>query len=976
MSFSNRLSERMEELRFPNIRSPELDSFSNGSTAGRGESYFSALPPTNDGRGSMQRRFTTDSSKISMARPFGSQFGAVSAQTIKNKQMEEIQREKRKAEEQLRLLELQERSIQMGASRDELESISTRLHRMSLTGPVSEPTTPPEYADSSFSNRYSRSSRVSTNSIISPPGLTKRGSQASSQITSPGVARFSGGMYVQGPKPSAKSVPGSRRGSDEEEDYPEDLPQIRQVNGMNPSQTRASYNAAPISTSFLDDTDSDQLALSGLDLTSPIAQTFAQLEGDDFPTLTSDGLRLSANPAALDLANSKTPDADWYLGSRFRPGHQSMPHTDSSMYRPVLANISSPPSDRPAELSRRKSQRHSLGVTFEEGPKYDNTPLPTTMTINRPASLQTSFSSNDVPTVKKGLPTDTSPPKTQSEQFHSHNVSMGRIPTSSRQSRDLTNGAMYTVDEVATPASALQPSAAPFGPGYTGTSDSTLMGLGSPTTTMTSPNFAYNGQSFGQANLNGSAQPFGSQNSTIFGLPNGYGAGYGKTQEPARTASGHRHNFDENRFNNVPLESYRGRLYELCKDQHGCRYLQRKLEENDADHIQTIFAETCPHIRELMTDPFGNYLCQKLFEHCNDEQRTTLIATASDALPIIALNQHGTRALQKMIEFVHTDEQTAMIIKSLEYRVVDLVQDLNGNHVIQKCLTRLGAETSQFIYNAVAQFCVVVGTHRHGCCVLQRCIDHAKAAQRARLIARITECAFDLVQDPFGNYVVQYILDLDEPTFTKPLCDSFKGRVVALSKQKFSSNVIEKCLRTADQDSKRALIEEMMLGNELDKMLRDSFANYVVQTALEFADEQSRVRLTEAIRPILPSIKSTPHGRRIASKIMGTSENAGRVNGTDSFGGGPPTGRASGRRQIQIVGGGFNLPRASNGFPSGSGDSMNGTAYGYANNIGYAANMSNDVTESPVTVNPAQGFGAPTQNGYGSYGPGLGGAYL
>ncbi|RMZ79770.1 hypothetical protein DV738_g3205, partial [Chaetothyriales sp. CBS 135597] len=995
MSFSsNRLSERMEELRFPSIRSPDLDSFTNGTNPGRADSYFSALPPINDPRASLQRRFTTDSSKISMARPFGSQFGAVSAQTIKNKQMEEIQREKRKAEEQLRLLELQERSIQMGASRDELESISTRLHRMSLTGPVSEPTTPPEYADSQFSNRYSRSSRVSTNSTISPPGLTNRASQPSSQITSPGLTRFSGGMYSQGPKPSAKSVPGSRRGSDEEEDYPDHLPQIRQVNGsnrfsmpvasnrvshrysMNPAQTRASYTAAPISTSFLDDNDNDQLPLGGgLDLTSPIAKTFAQLEGDDFPTLTSDGLRLSANPAALDLANSKTPDSDWSLGSRYRPSHQSMPHTDSSMYRPILANLSSPPADRPAELSRRKSQRHSLGVTFEEGPKYDISRLPTSMPMNRPASLQTSFSTNDVPTVKKGLAADTSP---QSDQFHSHNVSMGRIPaSSSRQSRDLTNGTMYTVDEVSTPASALQASATPFGPGYSGATDSTLIGLGGPTTAITSPNFAFGGQAFGQANLNGVVQPFGTQNSTLFGLANGYGTGYGKTQEPSRATSGHRHNYDENRFNNVPLESYRGRLYELCKDQHGCRYLQRKLEDGDPEHIQTIFAETCPHIRELMTDPFGNYLCQKLFEHCNEEQRTTLIAAASDALPTIALNQHGTRALQKMIEFVHTDEQTAMIIKALEYRVVDLVQDLNGNHVIQKCLTRLGAETSQFIYNAVAQYCVVVGTHRHGCCVLQRCIDHAKGAQRARLIARITECAFDLVQDPFGNYVVQYILDLDEPTFTKPLCDSFKGRVVALSKQKFSSNVIEKCLRTADQDSKRALIDEMMLGNELEKMLRDSFANYVVQTALEFADEQSRARLTDAIRPILPAIKSTPHGRRIASKIMGTNDNPGRVNGSDSFGGGAaPTSRASGRRQIQIVGGGFNLPRASNGFPSGSGDSSNGTNFGYANNAGYGANATNDVSESPVAINPAQGFGAPAQNGYGSYGPGLGGTYL
>ena len=44
-------------------------------------------------------------------------------------------------------------------------------------------------------------------------------------------------------------------------------------------------------TSFLFDEDDDRLTAT--DLTSPIAKTFAQLEGDDtFPTLTSDGLKV------------------------------------------------------------------------------------------------------------------------------------------------------------------------------------------------------------------------------------------------------------------------------------------------------------------------------------------------------------------------------------------------------------------------------------------------------------------------------------------------------------------------------------------------------------------------------------------------------------------------------------------------------------------------------------------------------------
>lgn len=254
---------------------------------------------------------------------------------------------------------------------------------------------------------------------------------------------------------------------------------------------------------------------------------------------------------------------------------------------------------------------------------------------------------------------------------------------------------------------------------------------------------------------------------------------------------------------------------------------------------------------------------------------------AAPQLVNIALNQHGTRALQKMIEFISTPEQTQTVVGALKDHVVELVQDLNGNHVIQKCLNRLSAEDAQFVYDAVGAHCVVVGTHRHGCCVLQRCIDHASGEQRAHLIAQITNNAFSLVQDPFGNYVVQYILDLGEPHFTEPLCKSFHGNIPALSKQKFSSNVIEKCLRTADHQISRQMVDEMLSGNELEKMLRDSFANYVIQTAMDFSDPDTHAKIVDAIRPILPSIRQTPHGRRIAGKIM-AAEGSGRGSATTS----------------------------------------------------------------------------------------------
>lgn len=341
------------------------------------------------------------------------------------------------------------------------------------------------------------------------------------------------------------------------------------------------------------------------------------------------------------------------------------------------------------------------------------------------------------------------------------------------------------------------------------------------------------------------------------------------------------------RYHNMPLDSFRNQIYELCKDQHGCRYLQKKLEERNAEQVHTIWLETNMHVVELMTDPFGNYLCQKLLEYCNDDERTALITNAATDMVRIALNQHGTRALQKMIEYVNTPQQIHLITEALRFRVVDLIQDLNGNHVIQKCLNKLSSRDAQFIFDAVGNHCVEVGTHRHGCCVLQRCLDHASGDQKLWLIQRITEHSRVLVQDPFGNYVVQYIIDQGEPTFTEPLVNTFRGCISQLSRHKFSSNAIEKCLRCSGPTCKDIIVEEMLQNQEMDRLLRDSYGNYVVQTALDYATPAQKYRLVEAIRPILPQIRATPYGRRIQGKVSaydqrGQAAASGQVTPADN----------------------------------------------------------------------------------------------
>lgn len=311
-----------------------------------------------------------------------------------------------------------------------------------------------------------------------------------------------------------------------------------------------------------------------------------------------------------------------------------------------------------------------------------------------------------------------------------------------------------------------------------------------------------------------------------------------------------------------------GRVALMSRDQLGCRTLQRMLDEQGEHAVDVIFAETLDCIVDLMSDPFGNYLCQKIFESCNADQLTKILAAAASSLPRVSLNMHGTRSAQKLVQCVTLPEQRDRVAAALGDSTQDLIKDLNGNHVIQRCLESLSeGSCNQFIFDTVEKHCLDVSCHRHGCCVVQRCLDAATPVQLESLVAALVGCADTLVTNAFGNYVVQYLLE--NVSISRPgLIEKLSARAAELSCEKFSSNVIEKCLQYSEDDLRSAVVLALADPMSIGKLLQDPFANYVVQKALSVATSPALEVLVSAIRPHLPGIKGTSYGRRIQSKIM------------------------------------------------------------------------------------------------------------
>lgn len=344
------------------------------------------------------------------------------------------------------------------------------------------------------------------------------------------------------------------------------------------------------------------------------------------------------------------------------------------------------------------------------------------------------------------------------------------------------------------------------------------------------------------------------------------------------------------KYKNISIKQLEPQILMLSKDQNGCRFLQKRIEEysytNTPEEVEEscriIYRQVKTIIQDLIINSFGNYLVQKLFDHLSVKERTEILKICENQLKQIALNQHGTRALQHMIEFLTIDEQIKIIVEQLKSHVVELIKNLNGNHVIQKCLVQFtNKKHIQFIVDGVCDGVFEVASHRHGCCVLQKTLDYSDTKQFQQIGKSVLKNGLELLQDAYGNYVVQHLLssskhpDSIKHEFLRLIGLEIQGHLKNLSVQKYASNVVEKCIKSLDDEKlQEELILEVLRLDTLKLLIRDPYGNYVVQAMLDivlFNDIKSHA--IESLSKVLEDIpEDDVYARKIAQRVTDKSQ--------------------------------------------------------------------------------------------------------
>lgn len=305
----------------------------------------------------------------------------------------------------------------------------------------------------------------------------------------------------------------------------------------------------------------------------------------------------------------------------------------------------------------------------------------------------------------------------------------------------------------------------------------------------------------------------------------------------------------------------------IAKYQSGCRYLQKKLEENPELAQSLYYPNILEYIQELATDQFGNFYIKKLFQFLSEEKFLQLIAILFPILPAVGANQYGARVLQDLIDFLNTEKLINSFIKILIPHLDVFITDQNGSHVIYKILSLTDYQSSIVLFfEHILTKIGEIAASKKGCTFIQKCLETLNEEKLIMLIKAITANLFSIITNKYGNYIIQSVLTIDNFEYKKGVYDEILKNVCFYSNQKYSSNVMEKCF--LEKEVCERMIDEVSKKEIFEQMLLDNFGNYVIQKAITAASDEKRNNLFNMLVPLIPEVQKKPYGQKLLSKLF------------------------------------------------------------------------------------------------------------
>ncbi|KAI3809210.1 hypothetical protein L1987_25180 [Smallanthus sonchifolius] len=243
-----------------------------------------------------------------------------------------------------------------------------------------------------------------------------------------------------------------------------------------------------------------------------------------------------------------------------------------------------------------------------------------------------------------------------------------------------------------------------------------------------------------------------------------------------------------------------GHVLPLSLQMYGCRVIQKALEVVDVDQQNQMVSELNGSVIKCVRDQNGNHVIQKCIECVPQDQIQFIVSSFFGQVVSLSTHPYGCRVIQRVLE--HCDDlNTQVVTDEIMNSVCTLAQDQYGNYVIQHVLQHGKPHERSAIISKLSGQIVKMSLQKFASNVVEKCLTYGSPEERQLLVKEMlgstdeNEPLQAMMKDPFGNYVVQKVLETCDDQSREYILSRIKVHLAALKRYTFGKHIVSRVER-------------------------------------------------------------------------------------------------------------------------------------------------------------------------------------
>ena len=241
-------------------------------------------------------------------------------------------------------------------------------------------------------------------------------------------------------------------------------------------------------------------------------------------------------------------------------------------------------------------------------------------------------------------------------------------------------------------------------------------------------------------------------------------------------------------------------------------------------------------LSKIMNNIYGNYFFQQLIKNKDKSFIELIISYISENLTEISKDFQGTFCIQALLDEISTFEDEQKILNSIKDSEMEMAFNKNATHVLQKIVLLFPDKHRLYLNEIILNNFIALCLDSNGICLIKIFIKtNTLVNNKKRINDKVTNNFIILAESPFGNYGVQYLMELWKENELKDIGDKILENIHELSLQQYSSNVVEKAIEIFTNENRENILRKLCFENKFFiNLINNKFGKFVLNKAIKY----------------------------------------------------------------------------------------------------------------------------------------------